>query len=51
MAKNEPDPNEMLAGVPHGTEVTSPEGRKELIVYERDATGKVVGWHKEEIGA
>ncbi len=37
-----------LAGVPEGTEIQTPTGESnEVMVYDRDDTGNVIGWHKE----
>jgi hypothetical protein len=51
---------EQPAGVPEGTvektdSATDPEvalriEHEEKVVYDKDADGKVVGWHKEAVG-
>ena len=36
------------AGVPDGTVIETPAGEpNEVVVYEYDEAGEVVGWHKE----
>lgn len=35
-----------LAGVPEGTELDNEHGT-EVVVYDYDEDGNVVGWHKE----
>lgn len=49
VAPTEPAVNE-LAGVPHGTILTTPEDAPdERVVHEFDESGQPVAWHKEQI--
>lgn len=40
---------EITSGVPEGTELQGPEST-EIVVYDRDENGGVIGWHKEVKG-
>lgn len=39
-----------LAGVAEGHVIETPEGQpNEVVVYDKDEKGDVIGWHKEQV--